>query len=36
LKRWTGTGFETADPTRFVKQDGGWKRAEVLADPAEA
>jgi 3',5'-cyclic AMP phosphodiesterase CpdA len=36
LRRWTGSAFETAEPTRFVKQDGGWKRTEVLADPAEA
>jgi 3',5'-cyclic AMP phosphodiesterase CpdA len=36
LKRWTGSAFETAEPTRYVKRDGCWKRAEVLADPAEA
>lgn len=36
LKRWTGEAFESAEPTRFVKEEGGWKRAEVLADPAEA
>jgi 3',5'-cyclic AMP phosphodiesterase CpdA len=36
LKRWTGSAFEAAEPTRFVKSDGGWHKAEVLADPAEA
>jgi 3',5'-cyclic AMP phosphodiesterase CpdA len=36
LKRWTGEAFETAEPTRFVKTEGAWHRAEVLADPAEA
>jgi 3',5'-cyclic AMP phosphodiesterase CpdA len=36
LKRWAGSAFESAEPTRFVKQEGSWKRAEVLADPAEA
>ncbi|WP_426267899.1 metallophosphoesterase family protein [Sphingomonas sp. LHG3443-2] len=36
LKRWTGAAFESAEPTRFVKEDNAWKRAEVLADPAEA
>jgi len=36
LKRWTGEGFETAEPTRFVERDGSWSQAEVLADPAEA
>lgn len=36
LKRWTGNAFETAVPTRFTKDDGGWHKAEVLADPAEA
>jgi hypothetical protein len=36
LKRWAEEAFETAEPTRFVKSDGAWHRAEVLADPAEA
>lgn len=36
LKRWTGRVFESAEPTRFVKQEDSWKRAEVMADPAEA
>jgi hypothetical protein len=36
LKRWTGAAFDGAVPTRFVKEDNAWKRAEVLADPAEA
>lgn len=36
LKRWTGEAFESAVPTRFVKEDGAWHKATVLADPAEA
>jgi predicted phosphodiesterase len=36
LKRWTGDKFESAEPTRFVKENSAWRKAEVLADPAEA
>jgi len=36
LKRWTGTAFEAAEPTRFVEGEEGWAQAPVLADPAEA
>lgn len=36
LKRWTGDRFESAEPTRFVKEGGHWSRAQVLVDPAEA
>jgi 3',5'-cyclic AMP phosphodiesterase CpdA len=36
LKRWIGEEFETAVPTRFVKEGGAWHKAQVLADPAEA
>lgn len=34
LKRWTGAGFEAAEPGRYRKRDGAWRRAEVLSDPA--
>jgi 3',5'-cyclic AMP phosphodiesterase CpdA len=36
LKRWAGTGFETAEPTRFRRAEQGWEQARVLSDPAEA
>lgn len=36
LKRWTGSAFEAAQPTRFVESAQGWEQAPVLADPAEA
>lgn len=36
LRRWTGTRFEGAEPTRFRQTHEGWRQAEVLSDPAEA
>jgi hypothetical protein len=36
LRRWAGTRFETAEPTRFRRSEGGWAQAKVLSDPAEA
>jgi len=36
LKRWAGERFETAEPTRFRREEDGWKQAKVLSDPAEA
>ena len=36
LKKWDGTAFTAAEPTRFVEGEKGWHNAPVLADPAEA
>jgi 3',5'-cyclic AMP phosphodiesterase CpdA len=36
LRRWNGSRFEGAEPTRFRQTQEGWRQAEVLSDPAEA
>lgn len=36
LRRWEGSRFEGAEPTRFRLTSEGWRQAEVLSDPAEA
>jgi 3',5'-cyclic AMP phosphodiesterase CpdA len=35
LRRWDGSRFAGAEPTRFLRSEQGWEQAEVISDPAE-